>query len=87
MLSSEWFTNMYDTYCYWCNRSIPRGEWINKFLLGEFSGYIRQLVSRVSFKNQIPIEVSVLISSYLFTSLNYKQSERQSENLCYYCSC
>ena len=66
-------SSIYNTSCCWCNKEISRGGWVNKFQPQEFSGYIRQLVSRISCKKYIPIGVSILISSYLFTTDNYKK--------------
>ena len=52
--------------CDWCDRLIWRGHKMNLFAPHEFTGFIRDLLTRISIRKRIPIGVSILISKFLF---------------------
>ena len=63
--------NIYTTFtqgctCDWCDQLLQRGVKVNIFAPQEFTGFMRDLLTRITAGKKIPIEVSILISKFLF---------------------
>ena len=54
------YTCAFDTMCIWCDKIINRGGQINIFAFKEFTGSLRDLLTRITVCNKIPIGVSIL---------------------------
>ena len=60
------YTCRYTTDCDWCGKTVNHGDQINLFTPKQFTGFLRDLLTRIMISRQIPIGVSILISEFLF---------------------
>jgi len=73
------YTCRFMTYCDWCNEIINRGDQVNIFAPNEFTGFLRDLLTRITARATIPIGVSILISKFIFKPpQQYYISDRSS---------
>lgn len=78
------YTCAFDTMCIWCDKIINRGGQINIFAFKEFTGPLRDLLTRITVCNKIPIGVSILISKFIFTETGDIRGHRARGRHSYY---